>query len=103
VQIFGQFGPNFGAVNVAIDSAEWLEAFQLAEKFGSSEIACVPELIAFGEVAKDGIVEEAVGIGEKTDSQGSWYRRATIYCVGEDWYRVAVDRAYRGNWIAVSP
>ena len=84
MQIFGQLGSNFGAVDVAINSAERLEAFELVEQFGRSEVASVPEFIALGEMAEDGIVEEAVTIGQETDPQGLWYRQAAIYCLSKE-------------------
>ena len=67
----GKVGSDFRSVDVAIDASDGFEGSESVEDFGWAEVARVPEFVACGEVGKDGFVEEAVSVGEQTDSQVS--------------------------------
>lgn len=72
-QIARQIGSKVRTVDISVDAADRLEVPQPIQNLGSPEIACVPQLVAFGEMPENSIVQKSVGVGEQANSHSSGY------------------------------
>ncbi len=67
-EVARQISPQFGAVHVAKNAAGGFELPDPVEDFGRPEIACMPDLIAFGEVLQHRVVEKTVSVRKQPDA-----------------------------------
>ena len=72
-EILGNFKTEFRTVNISVYAPDWLEGLELIQNLDCPEVARVPDLVAFGEMAEDSVVEKSVCVGEQTDSHSPAY------------------------------
>jgi hypothetical protein len=64
-KILRKFRPNPSIVYIAVHPPQGLEGPETIRKFQRAEIAGVPQLVAFGKVVKNPLVEQTVRVGKK--------------------------------------
>ena len=74
----GQFGAQLGAIDISIHTTRRLECLQPVEHLDRAEIARMPKFVAIGEVGEHGLVQEAMGVGEKADAHPPMLRGAGV-------------------------
>jgi len=72
-KIFGKIGTEFGTIHVAVNAPDWPERSETVQNIDRPEIACVPDLVAFAEMAENGVVQKSMCVGEQPDSHSSAY------------------------------
>ena len=72
-KILGNFSTEFRTVNIPVNSPDWLEGPEPVQNLDRPEVACVPNLVAFGEMPENSVVQKPVCVGEQPDSQSSAY------------------------------
>jgi hypothetical protein len=72
-EILGNFKTEFRTVNIPVNAPEWFEGLEPGENVGCPEVARVPDLVAFGEIAEDSVVQKSMCVGEQPDSHSSAY------------------------------
>lgn len=68
-EIFREIGAQFGAIDVAVNSADWFKGSETVQNLDRSEIPGMPNLIAFHEMPKDRIVENPMCVRKQSDQQ----------------------------------
>jgi hypothetical protein len=72
-EILGNFKTKFRAVHIPVNAPDWFEGPELVENLDRPEVARVPDLVAFGEMPEDSVVQKSVGVGKQPDSHSSAY------------------------------
>lgn len=67
-QVERHFRPDFGAVDVAVYTAQRLECLQFVDHLHASKVTRMPDFITFGEMLEHARVEKGVGVGKQADS-----------------------------------
>lgn len=83
--VLGEFLPGLAIVDIAPHRAQRFPLRQFIGHMRTADVACVPDLVAFGHMGLDPGIEPAVGIAEKADA---WHG-------GEDEDRL---RPHRQGW-----
>ena len=82
LQILRHSSAYFVAVDIAANAPQWLERFQLFHDLEWSEIARVPDFVAFGEIRKNRWIEESVRVRQQANAhafmraKSQWIRNA---------------------------
>jgi hypothetical protein len=72
-EIAGKFSTEFRTVDIPVNTPDWFEVPEPGENLDRSEVARVPDLVAFGEMPENSVVQKSVGVGEQPDSHFSAY------------------------------
>jgi hypothetical protein len=72
-EILGKVSTKFSTVNIPVNAADWPEGPEPIQNLDRPEIARVPNLVAFGEMPENGIVQKSVCVGEQPDSHSPAY------------------------------
>ncbi len=78
-EILRNFSAEFCAVNIPVNAPDWLEGLEPIQNLDRPEVARMPNLVAFGEMPGNRVVEKSVGVGEQPDSQFPAYARLQIF------------------------
>jgi len=62
-EILRDIGTEPSAVDVSVNAPKRLERPERLQNIDRSEVACVPDLIAFGEMPENSVVEKSVCVG----------------------------------------
>jgi len=68
-----KFSTEFRTVNIPVNAPDWLESPEPVEDLDRPEVARVPDLVAFGEMPENSIVQKSVCVGEQPDSHSPAY------------------------------
>ena len=74
-EILGNFSTELRTVNVPINAPDWFEGPEPIQKVDRPEVARVPDLVAFGEMPENSVVQKSVCVGEQPDSHSPAYAR----------------------------
>ena len=77
-QILLEVGAEFRPVNVPVNSAYRPEGPEPIQNLDRPEVARVPNIVAFGEMPENSIVQKSVCVGEQPDSHSSAYAPPNI-------------------------
>lgn len=66
-QLFGVKGAYILAIDVSVNTPEWLEFAELPGQADGTEVAGMPDLVAIPEMIENGIIQEMVRVGNKPD------------------------------------
>jgi hypothetical protein len=72
-EILGKLSPKFRTVNVSVHAPDWPERPEPIEHLDGTEVSRMPNLVTFGEVSKNGVVQKSVCVGEQPDSHSPAY------------------------------
>jgi hypothetical protein len=68
-EILRNFSTEFCAVDIPVNAPGRPEGLEPIQNLDLPEVTRMPNLIAFGEVQENRVVEKSVGVGEQPDSQ----------------------------------
>jgi hypothetical protein len=72
-EILGNFRTEFRTVNIAVNAPDRSEDPEPIQNLDRPEVAGVPDLVAFGEMPENSVVQKSVCVGEQPDSHSSAY------------------------------
>ena len=68
-EILVQIGAQFRPVDVPVNAPDWSEGLEPIQNFDRPEVARMPDLVAFGEMPENRVVQKSVCVGKQRDSQ----------------------------------
>jgi hypothetical protein len=72
-EIGRQIGAEFGTVKIPVNASDWPKGPEQIQNLDRPEVACVPNLVAFGEMPENSVVQKSVCVGEQPDSHSPAY------------------------------
>jgi hypothetical protein len=72
-KIFRKIDTEFRAIEIPVNAPDWPERPESIQNFDRPEVAGVPNLVAFAEMAENSVVQESVCVGEQPDSHSPAY------------------------------
>jgi hypothetical protein len=77
-EILGKVSTEFSAVNIPVNAADWPEGSEPIQNLDRPEVACMPNLVAFGEMPENGVVQKSMCVREKPDSHSPAYAHEAV-------------------------
>lgn len=72
-KICWQIGSEFCAVNISVNTPDWLEGPESIENLDRPEVARMPNLVALRKMTEHGVIQKTVCVGEQPDSHSPAY------------------------------
>ncbi len=77
-EIRGKVSTEFSTIDIPVNAPDWPEGSEPIENLDRPEVAGVPNLVAFGEMPENGVVQKSMCVGEQPDSHSPAYAHEAL-------------------------
>jgi hypothetical protein len=81
-KIFRKIDTEFRTIDIPVNAPDWPKSLEPIQNLDRPEVAGVPNLVAFAEMAENSVVQKSVCVGEEPDSHSPAYALPVSFTQG---------------------